>query len=349
MAMLAWRICRNIENTPDIGKRNAAMLYLPSVFKRLKPWFVVLAVLPFSVFAQNWPSKPITLIVTQGPGSGSDVIVRLLAGAMGVALGQNIVVENRTGGSGIIGHQYVARAPADGYTLLFSSTAIMLVVPAIHASAKYSLADFAPAAPVLRAPYAVLVANKPEAPKTLAELIDVLRTKPSAYSSTGPGTMTHLATELLLHKAGVTATHVPYKGSGQSLTDLIGGQVLFSTDSLTAAMSHIRSGKLRALAVTDLAREQSLPDVPTLAESGFPGTRAVIIGGFFAPKGTPESILDRIAAVTAQTMQNPQIAQRFAALETSPLRMSNQEFVEQLRKEDLLWTPVIKQLDLKSE
>ena len=324
-------------------------MYFSAVRKNARLWLILLMVWPFSVFAQTWPSKPITLIVTQGPGSGSDVIVRLLAGAMGSALGQNVVVENRTGGSGIIGHQYVARAPADGYTLLFSSTAIMLVVPAIHASAKYSLDDFAVAAPLLRAPYVVLVANKPEAPKTLAELIDVLRTKPSAYSSTGPGTMTHLATELLLHKAGVKATHVPYKGSGQSLTDLMGGQVLFSTDSLTAAMSHIRSGKLRALAVTDLAREQSLPEVPTLSESGFAGTQAVIIGGFFAPKGTPQSILDRIAAVTAQTLQTPQIAQRFAALETSPLRMSNQEFVEQMRKEDALWTPIVKQLDLKSE
>lgn len=305
--------------------------------------------LPMQAIAQAWPSRPITLVITQGAGSGSDVIGRLVAGVLGPALGQTIVVENRTGGSGIIGHQSVARAAPDGYTLLFTSTAGLFVVPVINPAAKYSLADFAPAAPVLRAPFAVLVANTPAAPRTLKELIDTLRTKPSAFSSAGTGTMTHLGTELLLRKAGVQATHVPYKGSGQSLTDLMGGQVLFSTDSLTAAMGHIRSGKLRALAVTGLARESSIPEVPTLAESGFPDTQVAAIGGFFAPKGTPAEILERIGAATAQTLQSPEVAKRFAALETDRLLVSTPAFAELLSQEAVTWGAIVRQLGLKAE
>jgi len=309
----------------------------------------ILAAASFTLHAQPFPNKPITLVVTQGPGSGSDVSARLLAGYLGPLLGQNVVVENRAGASGIIGHQSVARAAPDGYTLLFSSTAPLLVLPVMNSNARYSLADFTPVAPVIRAPFAVLVANTPAAPKTMKELLDRLRASPQSFASAGQGTMTHLATELILRKAGVTATHIPYKGSGQALTDLMGGQMLFATDSLTAAMTHIRSGKLRALAVTDLAREGSLPDVPTLTEAGLPGLQVAVIGGLFAPKGTPKEVVDRIAAATAQVLQNADVQQRFAAVETDPLRVSVEGFVELLRKELATWEPLVRQLGLKQE
>lgn len=222
------------------------------------------------VWADTFPSKPITLVVTQGVGSGSDITARLLAGYLGPALGQSVVVENRAGASGILGHQSVTRATPDGHTLLFTSTAGLFVVPVMNPNAKYSLADYVPVSPVLRASFAVLVANTPQAPKSLPELLSSLRAKPQSFASAGVGTMTHLGTELVLRRAGVQATHIPYKGSGAALTDLMGGQVLFATDSLTAAMTHIRSGKLRALATTGPARKGSLPDVPTLAEAGIP-------------------------------------------------------------------------------
>jgi hypothetical protein len=289
------------------------------------------------------------LVVTQGAGSGSDVTARLLAGYMGPLLGQNVVVENRVGASGIIGHQSVVRAAPDGYTLLFTSTAGLFVVPVMNANAKYSLSDFVPVAPVMRAPFAVLVANTPAAPKTMNELIQTVRAKPQSFASAGIGTMTHLGSELVLRKAGVQATHVPYKGSGAALTDLMGGQVLFATDSLTASMPLIRSGKLRALATTDLAREGSLPDVPTLSEAGIPGVQVAAIGGLFAPKGTPKEVVDKIATATAKVLANPDVAQRFAAVETDPLKVSMSAFNDLLRKEADTWSPLVRQLDLKQE
>ena len=300
-------------------------------------------------WSQAFPQKPITVVVTQGPGSGSDVMARMLAGYLSPLLGQSVVVENRAGASGIIGHQSVAKAPADGYTLLFTSTAGLFVVPVMNPNAKYSLADYEPVAPVMRAPFAVLVANNATAPKTMAELISTVKSKPQSFASAGVGTMTHLGSELVMRKAGMQATHIPYKGSGAALTDLMGGQVLFATDSLTAAMTHIRSGRLRALATTDTTREASLPDVPTLAESGLPGLQVAAIGGLFAPKGTPKEVVDKVADATRKVLANPDVQKRFVAVETDPLNLSIPAFNALLRKEAEVWSPLVRQLDLKQE
>lgn len=300
-------------------------------------------------WSQAFPQKPITVVVTQGPGSGSDVMARLLAGYLSPLLGQSVVVENRAGASGIIGHQSVAKAPADGYTLLFTSTAGLFVVPVMNPNAKYSLADYEPVAPVMRAPFAVLVANNASAPKTMAELISTVKSKPQSFASAGVGTMTHLGSELVMRKAGMNATHIPYKGSGAALTDLMGGQVLFATDSLTAAMTHIRSGRLRALATTDTTREASLPDVPTLAEAGLPGVQVAAIGGLFAPKGTPKDVVEKISDATRKVLANPEVVKRFAAVETDPLNVAIPAFNEMLRKEAEVWSPLVRQLDLKQE
>ena len=227
------------------------------------------------------------IIVGFPPGGTTDAFARRIAEKMRGTYANNVIVDNKAGATGTIGAAYVARAPADGYTLLFTSTAGLFVVPVMNANAKYSLSDFVPVAPVMRAPFAVLVANTPTAPKTMAELLQAVRSKPQSFASAGIGTMTHLGSELVMRKAGVQATHVPYKGSGAALTDLMGGQVLFATDSLTASMALIRSGKLRALATTDLAREGSLPDVPTLSEAGIPGVQVAAIGGLFAQQQAP--------------------------------------------------------------
>jgi tripartite-type tricarboxylate transporter receptor subunit TctC len=299
--------------------------------------------------AAGFPTRPITLVVPQGTGSGSDVTARLLAAYLGPELGTTIVVDNRAGGSGIIAHQSVMRAPADGYTLLFTSTAQLLIVPLINASARYAPSDFTPVAPVLRAPFAVLVANTPAAPKSMAELIAMLREKPQSYASAGIGTMTHLGAELVLARAGVHATHIPYKGSGQALTDLMGGQTLFAVDSLTAATTHVRSGKLRALAVADAHRKPTLPQVPTLAEAGLADTNVVVVGGLFAPRDTPREVVARIAAATAKVLAMPEVKQRFAAIETDTLSISTDAFVDLLGKEAAVWEPLVRQLGLKSE
>lgn len=299
--------------------------------------------------AQDYPTKSIRIIAPFPTGTGPDANTREIAAELTKVLGQSVVVENRAGASGIIGHQSVMRAAPDGYTLLFTSTAGLFVVPVINPNAKYGLGDFATVAPVMRAPFAVLVANTPTAPKTMAELLAALKSKPQSYASAGVGTMTHLGSELVLRKAGVQAAHIPYKGSGAALTDLMGGQVLFATDSLTAAMTHIRSGKLRALAVTDLAREGSLPEVPTLTEAGLPGVQVAAVGGIFAPKGTPKEIVDKIAAATAKVLENPEVQKRLAAVETDPIKASADEFAGLLRKEQAVWEPLVRQLGIKAE
>ena len=229
---------------------------------------------PFAALAQApWPTQPVKIVLPQGPGSGSDVLMRMLSGFLSKELGQSVVVENRTGGGGIIGHESVLRPPFDGHTFLFTSTAGLFVAPHINAAAKYRYTDFVPVAPVNRAPFAVLVANTPAAPKTLKELLDSLRAKPQAFSSSGTGTMTHLGSEMLLKRAGIQATHIPYRGSGQSLADLMGGQVAFSTDSLTAAVPLIKGGRLRALAVTGGQREASVPTCRRWPKPAFPTCR----------------------------------------------------------------------------
>lgn len=299
--------------------------------------------------AQSFPSRPITLVVPQGPGSGSDVTARLLAAHLGPDLGQTVVVENRAGGSGVLAHQSVARAPADGYTLLFSSTAQLVVVPMINATARWQLADFTPVAPVLKAPFALLVANTDAAPRTAQELAERLRKEPQGYASAGIGTMTHLGTELWLRSIGAKATHVPYKGSGQSLTDLMGGQTLFTVDSLTASMAHLRSGRLRALAVMDGQRKASLPDVPTIDETGATGTHASVVAGVFGPRGMPADRVERLAAAMAKVLSLAEVQQKLAASESERLTVPVPEFVRLLEQESTRWGPLVRELALKVE
>lgn len=296
-----------------------------------------------------WPTQPVKIVLPQGPGSGSDVLARMVSGFLSKELGQSVIVENRTGGGGIIGHESVLRPPFDGHTFLFTSTAGLLVVPHINVAARYRFTDFVPVAPVNRAPFAVLVANTPTAPKTLKELIDSLRARPQAFSSSGTGTMTHLGSEMLLKRAGVRATHVPYRGSGQSLADLMGGQVAFSTDSLTAAVPLIKGGRLRALAVTGGQREASVPDVPTLAEAGYTDLQIGVIAGLFAAKETPAHAIERMGTAMAQVLKSPEVQQRMAAVDTEALQVSPAAFAELLRKEAPAWEQLVRQLDIKAE
>jgi tripartite-type tricarboxylate transporter receptor subunit TctC len=305
--------------------------------------------LPWPARAQSFPTRPVTLVVSQGPGSGSDISARLLAPQMAVALRQPVVVENRTAGAGIVAHQSIARGPADGYSIIFSSTAALLIQPVMNPAARFGLDDFAPVASVVRSAFVVLVANTPAAPRTIAELVARLRAAPSAYASAGVGTLTHLGSEALLRRAGVQANHIPYRGSGAALTDLMGGQVLFATDSLTAAAPHVAGGRLRALAVTGQQREAALPDVPTLAEAGLPGPSIGVLAGLFAARATPPETLAVLGSAVDQALANPDLIARFAASQTEILREPRETFVQRLRDEAPFWRQLVQELDLKVE
>jgi Uncharacterized protein conserved in bacteria len=324
---------------------------MPSALLRRMSAAVVFSVLcaPGVTLAQEFPSKPITLVIPQAPGSGSDVVGRLLANAMAPAIGQTIIAENRPGAGGIIAHQSVKRAAPDGYTVMFSSTAQLLVVPTMNSAAQYTVEDFTPVAPVLWAPFAVLVANTPEAPKSMQELLDTIKTKQTAYASAGVGTMTHLGTESILRRAGLESTHVPYQGSGAALTDLMSGQVLFATDSLTAAMRHINSGKLRALAVTGEAREASLPDVPTLNEVGLQGPPIGVLGGIFAPKGVPDAVVKKLKASVDAALQDAKVQEQFKNTETTVLSVDSDTFVKRLNEQAPFWQGLVAELGLKGQ
>lgn len=305
--------------------------------------------MPWPARAQSFPTRAVTLLVPQGPGSGSDISARLLAPAMATFLRQPLVVENRTAGGGIVAHQAIARGAADGYSLLFTSTAALLIQPVINAAAQYGLDDFAPVAPVLRSAFVVLVANTPAAPRSIGELVALLRRAPSAYASSGVGTMTHLASEVMLRRAGVEANHIPYRGSGAALTDLIAGQVLFAADSMTAATPHIAGGRLRALAVTGAEREAALPDVPTLAEAGLNGPPIAALGGVFAARATRPETLTVLNVAADQALDNADLMARFAASQTSILREPREAFAQRLREEAPLWRQLVRELNLRVE
>jgi tripartite-type tricarboxylate transporter receptor subunit TctC len=305
--------------------------------------------LPWPARAQTFPTRAVTLVVSQGPGSGSDISARILATQMAPVLRQPVVVENRTAGGGIVAHQAIARGPADGYNLLFSSTAALLIQPVMNPAAQYGLEDFAPVAAVLRAAFVVLVANTPSAPRTIGDLLALLRRTPSAYASSGVGTLTHLASEAMLRRAGVQANHIPYRGSGAALTDLISGQVVFATDSLTAATPHIAGGRLRALAVTGAQREAALPDVPTLAEAGLPGPPIAVLGGLFAAHATPVETLSVLGAAVDRALAEPDLIARFAASQTDILREPREAFAQRLRDEAPFWRQLVRDLDLRVE
>jgi tripartite-type tricarboxylate transporter receptor subunit TctC len=219
----------------------------------------------------------------------------------------------------------------------------------MNPAAQFGLDDFAPVASVLRAGFVVLVANTPAAPRSIPDLVALLRRTPSAYASAGVGTLTHLASEAMLRRAGVRADHIPYRGSGAALTDLMSGQVLFATDSLTAATAHVAGGRLRALAVTGAQRVAALPDVPTLAEAGLPGPQIAVLAGLFAARATPPETLTVLSAAVDQALANPDLIARFAAAQTDILREPREAFAQRLREEAPFWRQLVRELDLRVE
>lgn len=302
------------------------------------------SMLPISFADPTFPNKPITLVVAFGAGTGSDTIGRILAEEMRAVLNSSVVVENRLGGGGVIGTEYVARAKPDGYTLTIGTTSSLGTNPALNPTAKYSVEkDFALISGLAKSDYVIITSTRPDAPKTLAELITRLKTTPGNFASAGVGTITHLATEMLLNKAAVKATHIPYKGSGQVIVDVAGGNVLFATDSPAAALPLIKGGKLRALAVTGSTRLSSLPDVPTVAESGYPGFRVLAWWCLAGPKGIPPEVIEKISAAAQKAVSIPSVTARLRAMEIEPMLLNAKQLTEFVNQDIPNWTNFIKQ------
>ncbi len=306
------------------------------------------------VFAQdNFPTRPIKVLVTFAPGTGGDLVARIVTTAMGPILGQPLVIDNRPGAGGALGTDQGLKAPADGYTLTLGTTSTLITTPALNPNVKYHAErDFAPVGGMARTAFLVVTANTPEAPKTLQELMARLKDKNEkggSFGSAGLGTITHLASEFLLKRAGVSATHVPYKGSAQSLTDVASGQLQFATDTVVAALPLVRGGRLRVLGVTSAERLPALPSVPTVAESGFPGVNLTAWWGLMAPAATPPDVLRKLSDATLKALGMPEVKAQLAAQELEPFPLAGPAFGNLLREELPVWTQFVQQLGLRIE
>ena len=291
----------------------------------------------------TWPDKPLKLVVPYPAGGNADNTARLLATQLGQRLGQQVVVDNRPGGSGTIGAAVVAKAPADGYTLLLDATAFT-VNPSLFPKLPFDAAkDFAPISLVLQVPLLMVVsANSPF--QSVADVAKAAKARPGhlTYASAGNGGAQHLAGELFKQGQKVAITHIPYRGGAPALTDLIGGQVDLMFSATTASGPFVKSGKLRALAISSPRRVEGWESVPTVAESGVPGFQVSEWNGLFAPAGTPRPVLERLEAETRAIVASPEMKKRFAELGVQGVGSSAQEFSSFLKAETTKWAEVIR-------
>ncbi len=297
-----------------------------------------------------WPAKPIRWVVPFPPGGAMDVIARTLGERAGRALGQPFVIENRPGAGGNIGADAVAKSPADGYTIMITSIG-MATNKALYAKLSYDpVKDFAPVSLLAVVPNVLVVnANSPD--KTVADVIAHARREPGklTYASAGNGTSIHLAGEVFASMAQLNLLHVPYKGSGPAMTDMLGGQVDLMFDSITSAAPHIQSGKLRALGVTSAKRSATLPNVPTIAEAGVPGYEVSPWFAVFAPAGTPAPIVQKINAALLDAMKQPDTQARFAAIGAEPIGSTPAQLAAHLDKEMARWGKLIKERNIRMD
>ncbi len=310
--------------------------------KRLS-FFIFILFFAVEGLAQGWPSRPIRMVVPLSPGGFADVPGRILAARLSSLLGYNVFVENRPGAGGTIGADFVAKSAPDGYTLLFTGTP-HVISAWIYKKLPYDpLKDFEPVALVASGPY-VLVVNPQLPVHSIRELVAAAKAQPGKidYASSGNGSAQHLVSALFASMAGIELNHVPYKGSGPAMQDLLGGQVKVSFAGIPNVLPHVKAGRLRALAVSTPQRSPDLPDVPTAAEAGVPGYQATLWLNLAAPAGTPGEIVQRLYAETAKALQDAELQQSFraAGVEASP--MSPQELAGFMRAEYEKWGKVVR-------
>jgi tripartite-type tricarboxylate transporter receptor subunit TctC len=307
-----------------------------------------LALMTAPADAEMWPTKPLRVIVPVGAGSTTDIIPRAVFEELSRQIGQSIVVENRVGAGGSIGSAFVAKAEADGYTILAHGSA-HTIAPALHPNLGYDPArDFAAVVPLGVSP-SVLVVSPSSGFKTAANLVAAGKAKPGSlnFSSVGVGSATHLSAERFRSSAGVDAVHIPFKGGAEALTEVIAGRVDFFFGPVGLVLPHIREGKLVALAVNGTKRSPALPDVPTTLEAGFSDAEYPIWFGLFVPVKTPRDIVDALHRATVKALQSPKVSERLGALGVDPMILSPAEFDALVEKEVALNAALVKAAGLK--
>jgi tripartite-type tricarboxylate transporter receptor subunit TctC len=291
----------------------------------------------------EYPNRPVTLVVPFPAGGSTDLVARLVASKMTPVLGQQIVIENRGGAGGNIGSAAVARAEPDGYTILMGTVATHALNPALYKKMPYdAVKDFAPISLLAFIPN-VLVVNPDFPAKSIKELIDLLKANPGKYSyaSSGNGTPLHLSGELFKTMAGVDMAHVPYKGAGPALVDVMGGHVPIMFDNLPPSLEHIRAGTLRGLGVTTKERAPSIPELPTIAET-LPGYETYSWNAFFAPAGTPKPIIDRLNGASLAALADPEVAAKLKDLSALVAGSTPEELATHVQAEIAKWAPIVK-------
>ena len=310
---------------------------------KLLPWLLALSW--FAAQAQEFPSKPVRIVVPWPPSGNVDITARTVAPALGEALGQQVVVENRAGAGGTIGSAAVAKSPADGYTLLLGSSGTITAGPAVFKNLGYDpVKDFVAVGGIQSVPIVLTVAPKTPA-SSFREYVALAKKKDGQLSiaSAGNGSSNHLAIELLMRQANLKLLHVPYKGSGPAITDLLGSQVESMMDQLTASIGHIRDGRLRAIAISSRTRSPLLPEVPTLDESGVKGYEASTFTGIFAPSGLDFSVLQKLSAALKKALSNETVRERYRAMGVELIEMGQPEFAAFVRDDYEKWRRVARE------
>jgi tripartite-type tricarboxylate transporter receptor subunit TctC len=311
---------------------------------------LVFGVMAGSAIAQNYPAKPIKIVVPYPPGGFNDTLGRTLAAKFTEAWGQASFVENKPGGNTLIGSDFVAKSPPDGYTLLVVAFPFAVTPSLIKAMPYDTVRDFAPVILAAQSPN-LLVVNPQLPVKSVGELIAMAKEKPGSlnYASTGNGSSNHISMELFKSMAGVQITHIPYKGSAPAVTDLLGGQVMVMFDNVPNVLPQVKAGKLRALATSGSSRSALAPDVPTVAEAGVPGYEVMVWFGLVAPAGTPREVVQKLNAEVTKILAMPDVRERFLAQGVEPVGSTPEQFGEHIRSQMAKWSKVVQDAGVKAE
>ena len=312
---------------------------------------VALALLAGAVSAQSYPSKPVRVVIPWPPGGSNDVVGRIVTQKVGENLGQQFIVDNRAGAGGTIGTDIVVKSQPDGYTIKFGSTSSIAVSPNLYPKLPYDiLRDLTPVAQVASAP--ILLAVHPSVPaRTMRDLIALARAKPGqlTYASSGSGSSLHLCGEYLKYLAKIDLLHVPYKGAGLALPDLVAGQVQLLFSDMAPFVPYVKTGRLRILAVTTAERSKLYPDIPTIAESGAPGYDLTGWYGVLVPTGTPRPIIERLHGELMKAMHAPDMQERYVTLGLEPVESTPEQFGTYIRAELAKWGDIIKRSGTRVE